>query len=225
MNQGLDTTGDTYRRQQFFHQLFCDQAERVPPVPESHRQTHHDIRSLLKLYQRRSQRLYRQSLQEVLAAIFAGACERVFGRTSALQSHSEHLEYFRSHAVQWVPEFLHAPKIRAPLPAPSESGRWSLLQDPWDPVACVPSSFPWPALTWGASVVRTRSGTAPRHLRDLAVLSRCSGESLRPRNPANASGPSIPAAPRRRAPAARVHPCGRSARNPPLRSAPARLPF
>ena len=40
--------------------------------------------SLLQLYKRRRQRFFRQSVQEVLVAIFEGVCERVFGRTFAL---------------------------------------------------------------------------------------------------------------------------------------------
>ena len=51
--------------------------------------------SLLQLYQRRSQRFFRQSVQEILVAIFEEVCERVFGRTFALQSYSEYLEFFR----------------------------------------------------------------------------------------------------------------------------------
>ena len=42
-------------------------------------------------------------------AIFEGVCERVFGRTFALQSYPEYLDFFRRCAVPWVPDFLHAP--------------------------------------------------------------------------------------------------------------------
>ena len=50
---------------------------------------------LLQLYQRRRQRYFRQSVQEVLVAIFEGVCEQVFGRTFALQSYPEYLDIFR----------------------------------------------------------------------------------------------------------------------------------
>ena len=59
--------------------------------------------SLLQLYQRRRQRFFRQSVQEVLVAIFERICERVFGRTFALQSYPEYLDFFRRCAVSWVP--------------------------------------------------------------------------------------------------------------------------
>ena len=61
--------------------------------------------SLLQLYQRCSQQFFRQSVQEVLMAIFEGVCEWVFGSTFALQSYPEYLEFFRRCAVPWVPDF------------------------------------------------------------------------------------------------------------------------
>ena len=55
-------------------------AAHLPGVVEEHA-------SLLKLYQRRHQRFFRQSVQEIFVAIFKGVCESVFGRNFALQSH------------------------------------------------------------------------------------------------------------------------------------------
>ena len=62
--------------------------------------------SLLKFYQRSSQRFLRQLAQEVLVAIFKGVC----GREGLwLLLCPSVLEFFRSYAVPWGPDFLNDP--------------------------------------------------------------------------------------------------------------------
>ena len=91
---------------------------------------------------------FRRAVQEVLVAFFEGVCERVFGRTFALQSYPEYLEFFRRYAVPPIPDFLHAPIDQGPF-WPT-SGRWPFLQVSWGRVSCVPSSCPWPAFPGGS---------------------------------------------------------------------------
>ena len=166
MNQGLDTTGDTYRRQQFFHQLFCDQAERVP---ESHRQTHHGIRSLLKLYQRRSpDNRYRRSWLLFSQAVVSGYSAAPLPSSPFLNTLNISVAMLFSRSLSF---FTHRkPGFPFP-PRPSQDvGLSSRTLGTFSPVSLPPS--PGPPSPGGSSVVRTRSGTAPRHLRDLTVLSR-----------------------------------------------------
>ena len=160
--------------------------------------------SLLQLYQRCLQRFFRQSVQEVLVAIFEGVCEWVFGSTFALQLYPEYLHFFRRCAVPWVPDFLHTPIAQgSPSGPPPEVGPASRLPGAVSPVSPPPS--PGPHSLWGASAVRTRYGklsTAPRHLQLCKAL--CTGRRAPRRRPQSvaASGPSLPAAlarrPRRR---------------------------
>ena len=168
--------------------------------------------SLLHLYQRRRQRFFRQSVQEVLVAIFEGVCERVFGRTFALQSYPEYLDFFRRCAVPWVPDFLHAPIAQgSPSGPPPEDDPASR-----SPGAVSPQSPPPSPGLGGASAIRTRSGrlsTAPRHFQRSAALRPGRGASRRRPTSVAASGSSPPAALARRAPTPRV-PGGASARPP-----------
>ena len=99
--------------------------------------------SLLHLYQRRRQRFFRQSVQEVLVAIFEGVCERVFGRTLGLQSCPEYLDFFRRCAVPWVPDFFYTPIAQGfPSDPPPEVGPASRSPGAVSPVSPPPSPGP-----------------------------------------------------------------------------------
>ena len=72
--------------------------------------------SLLAQYKRRRQSFFRQSTQEVLVTIFEGICERVYGRTFALQDYPEYRDFFRRVAVPWRPTFLPVASAAASPP-------------------------------------------------------------------------------------------------------------
>ena len=79
-------------------------------------------------------------------AIFEGVCERVFGRTFALQSYPEYLDFFRRCAVPWVPDFLHAPIDQGSSSGPPlDFGPASRSPAAVTPVSPPPSPgrFPW----------------------------------------------------------------------------------
>jgi hypothetical protein len=115
---------------------FClPAAAELPGVVEEHS-------SLLQQYKRRRQSFFRQSTQEVLVSIFEGTCERVFGRTFALQAYPEYRDFFRRLAVPWRPTFHSAlPESAAPASPVSTP---SLPGDGSSPVpaslGCSPSS-------------------------------------------------------------------------------------
>ena len=131
--------------------------------------------------------VFRQSVQEVLVAIFEGVCERVFGSTFALQS-PENPGFFRRCAVPWVPDFFHAPVDQgAPSGPPQNVGPSSRsLGHPLLLLARFPRE--------GASAIRTRSGrlsAAPHHLRPSETLSTGRGASRRRPASVAASGSSL----------------------------------
>jgi hypothetical protein len=103
----------------------------LPGVVEDHS-------SLIQQYQRRRQRFFRQSTQEVLVAIFEGTCERVFGRTFALQAYPEYRDFFRRLAVPWQPTFLSA----APAPTTPSSPVSSPRTGAGSPVSASPRRSP-----------------------------------------------------------------------------------
>ena len=78
-------------------------------------------------------------------ARFEGICERASGRTFALPSNPECLEF--CVLFPWSLSFFMPPITRDPLTETSE--HWSLLQNLWgpppSPVFCLRSSVPWPA--------------------------------------------------------------------------------
>ena len=145
-------------------------------------------------------------------AVFEGVCERVFGRTFALQSHPEYLGFFRRCAVPWVPDFFHAPSTRGTF-WPT-SGCWPLLQVSWGRVSWVPSSFPWPALP-GGSDGDSHSLWQVVH---CSPPSEARGASRRRSTSVAASVSSLPAALARRAPTAGVR-LGGASKARPTRSA------
>ena len=109
-------------------------AQRVVSLPDFSLPTAADLpgvvdehASLLQLYQRRRQRFFRQSVQEVLVATFEGVCERDFGSAFALQSYPEYLDFFRRCAVPWVPDFLHAPIDQGSLSGLGMGPRYVIL--------------------------------------------------------------------------------------------------
>ena len=64
-----------------------------------------DHTSLLHKYKRYRRIFYRQSVQEVLVAIFEAVTERVFGRTHALQAYPQYREFFSRLSKPWQPVF------------------------------------------------------------------------------------------------------------------------
>ena len=73
----------------------------------------------IQTFKRLRQNFFRQSSQEVLISILEGVCERVFGRTFAMQSYPEYPDFFRRLSVPWSPSFLHlAPGSSPPVSPP-----------------------------------------------------------------------------------------------------------
>ena len=99
--------------------------------------------SMLHLYQRCRQQFFRQSVQEILVAIFVGVCERAFCLTFALLCYPEYLEFFRRCAVPWVPDFFHAPIDQgSPSGPPPEVGPTTRSPGAVSPVSPPPSRLP-----------------------------------------------------------------------------------
>ena len=113
--------------------------------------------SLLAQYKRRRQSFFRQSTQEVLVTIFEGICERVFGRTFALQDYPEYRDFFRRFALPWRPTFL-------PVASASASPHCSQLSPQRSvspPILSGTSSFPPSSSLGGSPCLRRRRPPQP----------------------------------------------------------------
>ena len=109
--------------------------------------------SVLRLCQRRRQKSHRQSVQQLLVAIFGGACEREFGRTFTLQFYPEYLIFFPAMLFgrSLMPPMARCPtarRARVRLPAAASGARISYPAAPSP--ACAPRACSVPLRPAGA---------------------------------------------------------------------------
>ena len=113
-------------------------------------------------------RLYRQSVQEVLIAIYEAVNERVLGRTSALQAYPKYRAFFHAPlpARPLLPPVPPAPS--SPLaPLPAETGRASLSR------ALLSSSSSSSSSSLSPLAARVSSFLVPLHLFLLVRVPFC----------------------------------------------------
>ena len=112
----------------------------------------------IQTFKRLRQKFFRQSTQEVLVAILEGVCERVFGRTYAMQSYPEYSQFFARLSVPWRPSFLPSAPGQSPLSSPCLSPSSPSLpppsSNPRSPRSSLPRFSLLPLLLFGRAVDR-----------------------------------------------------------------------